>query len=40
MQATENDEALRAVKSELSEYRKSVQTLHLEIDSMRGTVTL
>ncbi|XP_039267985.2 desmin [Styela clava] len=36
-QAASNDEALRAVKNEVSEYRKTVQTLNLEIDSMRGT---
>nr|CAA06293.1 intermediate filament protein IFA [Styela plicata] len=36
-QALHNEEAMRAVKNEMSEYRKNVQTLTLEIDSMRGS---
>jgi len=37
-QAARNDDALRNVRNEITEYRKSVQTLNLEIDSLRGTV--
>nr|XP_026691835.1 glial fibrillary acidic protein isoform X2 [Ciona intestinalis] len=36
-QAVKNDDLVRNVRSELSEYRKSVQTLNMEIDSLRGT---
>lgn len=39
-QSAQNDEAIRAIKGEVSEYRKTVQTLNLEIDSLRGTVSL
>jgi len=34
--AAKNDDAVRNMREEMSEYRKSVQTLNLEIDSLRG----
>jgi len=34
--AAKNDDAVRNMRNEMSEYRKSVQTLNLEIDSLRG----
>jgi len=34
--ASKNDDAVRNMRQEMSEYRKSVQTLNLEIDSLRG----
>jgi len=34
--AAKNDDAVRNMRGEMSEYRKSVQTLNLEIDSLRG----
>jgi len=34
--ASKNDDAVRNMRNEMSEYRKSVQTLNLEIDSLRG----
>jgi len=34
--AAKNDDAVRTMRNEMSEYRKSVQTLNMEIDSLRG----
>jgi len=34
--AAKNDDAVRNMRNEMTEYRKSVQTLNLEIDSLRG----
>merc|ERR1712012_426215 len=34
--AAKNDDAVRNMRNEMSEYRKSVQTLNMEIDSLRG----
>jgi len=34
--AAKNDDAVRNMRGEMAEYRKSVQTLNLEIDSLRG----
>ena len=33
-------EAIREYKDQVGEYRKTVQTLHMEIDSLRSAVSL
>ncbi|CAK8675112.1 unnamed protein product [Clavelina lepadiformis] len=37
MQSAQNEDNLRNVRNDISEYRKTVQTLNLELDSLRGS---
>ena len=38
--AKKDAEAIREYKDQVGEYRKTVQTLHMEIDSLRSAVSL
>lgn len=39
-QAKKDGEQIRDMKDQIGEYRKTVQTLHMEIDSLRSAVSI